>query len=90
LTDFGIARISGGFETATGVITGSPAFTAPEVLEGATPTVASDIYSLGATMFCALTGHAAYERRSGEQVGRPVPANLVGTDTRPADAGTAG
>src|SRR5262245_53037058 len=68
LTDFGIARIAGGFETATGVITGSPAFTAPEVLEGATPTVASDVYSLGATMFCALTGHAAYERRSGEQV----------------------
>src|ERR1700752_1912622 len=68
LTDYGIARITGGFETATGIITGSPAFTAPEVLEGATPTVASDIYSLGATMFCALTGPAAYERRSGEQV----------------------
>ena len=68
LTDFGIARIAGGFETATGVITGSPAFTAPEVLEGTTPTIASDIYSLGATLFCALTGHAAYERRSGEQV----------------------
>src|SRR4029077_21228363 len=42
--------------------------TAPEVLEGAIPTVSSDIYSLGATLFCALTGHAAYERRSGEQV----------------------
>jgi serine/threonine-protein kinase PknK len=68
LTDFGIARIAGGFETATGVITGSPAFTAPEVLEGATPTVASDICSLGATLFCAMTGHAAYERRSGEHV----------------------
>jgi serine/threonine-protein kinase PknK len=68
LTDFGIARIAGGFQTATGVITGSPAFTAPEVLEGATPTERSDVYSLGATLFCALTGHAAYERRSGEQV----------------------
>jgi serine/threonine-protein kinase PknK len=68
LTDFGIARIAGGFQTGTGVITGSPAFTAPEVLEGATPTVASDVYSLGATLFCALTGHAAFERRSGEQV----------------------
>ena len=43
LTDFGIARIAGGFETATGVITGSPAFTAPEVLEGASPTPASDV-----------------------------------------------
>ncbi|MGV0836743.1 protein kinase domain-containing protein [Mycolicibacterium thermoresistibile] len=68
LTDFGIARIVGGFETGTGLITGTPAFTAPEVLGGATPTVASDVYSLGATLFCALTGHAAFERRSGESV----------------------
>jgi ATP/maltotriose-dependent transcriptional regulator MalT/serine/threonine protein kinase len=68
LTDFGIARIAGGFQTATGVIAGSPAFTAPDVLEGKTPTPASDVYSLGATLFCALTGHAAFERRSGEQV----------------------
>ncbi|HEX3545505.1 MAG TPA: protein kinase [Mycobacterium sp.] len=91
LTDFGIARIAGGFETATGVITGSPAFTAPEVLEGATPNVASDVYSLGATMFCVLTGHAAYERRSGEQVvaqflritSEPVPD--LRTEGLPAD-----
>ena len=68
LTDFGIAKIAGAFQTATGVITGSPAFTAPEVLEGASPTPASDVYSLGATLFCALTGHAAFERQSGEQV----------------------
>ncbi|MDT5368938.1 MAG: hypothetical protein QOC62_3369, partial [Mycobacterium sp.] len=68
LTDFGIARITGGFETRTGVVTASPAFTAPEVLQGQTPTPASDVYSLGATLFCALTGHAAVERRSGEQV----------------------
>src|ERR1700716_6071 len=68
LTDFGIARIAGGWETRTGVVTGSPAFTAPEVLEGGTPTRASDVYSLGATLFCALTGHAALERRSGENV----------------------
>ncbi|WP_213575852.1 serine/threonine-protein kinase [Rhodococcus sp. USK13] len=68
LTDFGIARIPGGFRTTTGVITGSPAFTAPEVLTGEEPTVASDIYSLGATLFCALTGHAAFERRHGEKL----------------------
>ncbi|BAH51263.1 putative LuxR family transcriptional regulator [Rhodococcus opacus B4] len=68
LTDFGIAHITGGFETATGIVTGSPAFTAPEVLGGATPTPVSDIYGLGATLFCALTGHAAFERRSGEQL----------------------
>src|SRR6478752_9196612 len=68
LTDFGIARIAGGFQTATGVITGSAAYTAPEVLEGATPTPQSDVYSLGATLFCATTGHTAFERRSGEKV----------------------
>ncbi|GAB3205921.1 protein kinase domain-containing protein [Nocardia tengchongensis] len=68
LTDFGIARIAGGFRTETGTVTGSPAFTAPEVLEGQAPTPAADVYGLGATLFCALTGHAAFERRSGENV----------------------
>jgi predicted ATPase len=68
LADFGIAHITGGFKTATGTFTGSPAFTAPETLSGDPPTAASDVYGLGATLFAALTGHAAYERRSGEQV----------------------
>jgi non-specific serine/threonine protein kinase len=68
LADFGIAHIMGGFKTATGTFTGSPAFTAPEVLSGDHPSTASDVYGLGATLFAALTGHAAYERKSGEQV----------------------
>jgi serine/threonine-protein kinase PknK len=68
LTDFGIARIAGGFQTGTGLITGSPAYTAPEVLAGAMPTSASDVYSLGATLFSTITGHAAFERHSGERV----------------------
>src|SRR5574337_1284403 len=68
LADFGIARIVGGFETSTGVITCSPAFTAPEILRGGAATVEADIYSLGATLFCAMTGHAAFERREGEQI----------------------
>ncbi|GAA4474817.1 hypothetical protein GCM10023094_11140 [Rhodococcus olei] len=68
LADFGIAHVTGGFETATGTVTGSPAFTAPEVLGGDPPTPAADVYGLGATLFAALTGHAAFERRSGEQV----------------------
>src|SRR5215211_7973638 len=68
LSDFGIAHITGGFMTATGTFTGSPAFTAPEILSGDPPSQASDVYGLGATLFAALTGHAAYERRSGEQV----------------------
>ncbi|RZI53784.1 MAG: protein kinase [Pseudonocardia sp.] len=68
LTDFGIARMIGGFQTDAGAITGSPAYTAPEVLSGDPPSIASDIYGIGATLFCLLTGHAAFERRSGEQL----------------------
>lgn len=68
LTDFGIARIPGGFRTSTSLITGSPAFTAPEVLKGDEPTVRSDVYGLGSTLFALLTGHAAFERQAGEKV----------------------
>ncbi|WP_083884153.1 protein kinase domain-containing protein [Nocardia higoensis] len=68
LTDFGIAHLPGGFETAAGLVTGSPAYTAPEILSGAHATAASDIYGLGATLLATLTGHAAFERRSGEKV----------------------
>ena len=32
------------------------------------PSRSSDVYGLGATLFAALTGHAAFERRSGEQL----------------------
>ena len=68
LTDFGIAHIAGGFETTAGIVTGSPAFTAPEVVAGEPPAPAADVYGLGATLFAAITGHAAFERRSGEQL----------------------
>lgn len=68
ITDFGIAHIVGGFETSTGTVTGSPAFTAPEILSGEPPSVAGDIYGLGATLFCAVSGHAAFQRRSGEEL----------------------
>ncbi|MGO4616669.1 protein kinase [Nocardia sp. 2YAB30] len=68
LTDFGIARIPGGFRTSSSLITGSPAYTAPEVLKGDEPTVRSDIYGLGSTLFALLTGHAAFERQAGERV----------------------
>lgn len=68
LTDFGIARVPGSFETSSAVITGSPAYIAPEVLAGNPPTERSDVYGLGATLFTLVTGHAAYERRAGEGV----------------------
>jgi ATP/maltotriose-dependent transcriptional regulator MalT len=68
LTDFGIARVTGAFETSSGEIFGSPAYTAPEVIGGDPPNVASDVYGLGATLFSLLTGHAAAQQRSDQDV----------------------
>jgi serine/threonine protein kinase/N-acetylneuraminic acid mutarotase len=68
LSDFGIARIVGGYETATGFFTGTIAFTAPEVLGGSPPTKASDVYSLGATIYALIAGTAAHERKSDEDL----------------------
>lgn len=66
LSDFGIAHYSGGFETEKDMISGSLAFTAPEIFRGEEPTPASDVYSLGATMFCLISGRSAFARRNGE------------------------
>lgn len=68
LSDFGIARIVGGYETATGFFTGTIAFTAPEVLAGSPPTAVSDVYSLGATIYALIAGIAAHERKSDEDL----------------------
>ncbi|ABG99937.1 probable serine-threonine protein kinase/ transcriptional regulator (plasmid) [Rhodococcus jostii RHA1] len=68
LTDFGIARITGGEETTRGLVAGSPAYTAPELLSGSDASVVTDVYGLGATLFTALAGRPAFARRRGEQV----------------------
>ncbi len=68
LSDFGIARIVGGYETATGYFTGTISYTAPEVLAGNPPTAASDVYSLGATLYALIAGTAAHERHTGEDL----------------------
>ena len=63
LTDFGIATaIDDPRLTASGMIVGSPAFMAPERLEGHEALPASDLWSLGATLFLAAEGVMAFER----------------------------
>lgn len=62
LSDFGIARAEADASlTQTGLVTGSPAYLAPEVASGQTATDASDVWSLGATLFHALSGRPPYE-----------------------------
>ncbi|MDZ5623317.1 serine/threonine-protein kinase [Nocardioides sp. HM23] len=67
LSDFGIARaVADASLTQTGLVTGSPAYIAPEVATGAAATTASDVWSFGATIYHALSGHPPYEATSGE------------------------
>ncbi|TQL67800.1 serine/threonine protein kinase [Nocardioides albertanoniae] len=60
LTDFGIARGVDSQTTQTGQVTGSPAYLAPEIATGGRANPASDIWSLGATLFQSLTGEPPY------------------------------
>jgi len=62
LSDFGIARAEADASlTQTGLVTGSPAYLAPEVASGEQATAASDVWSLGATLYHALAGRAPYD-----------------------------
>jgi len=62
LGDFGIARAASDTAlTQTGMVTGSPAYLAPEVASGDPATAASDVWSLGATLFHAVAGRAPYD-----------------------------
>ena len=57
LTDFGVSRAVDDVQlTRTGLIAGTPAFLAPEIAQGRTPTSASDVFALGATLYAAVEG----------------------------------
>lgn len=62
ITDFGIARLMGDVQlTTSGAIVGSPAFMAPEQANSQSSTPASDLWSLGATLYAAVEGHPPFE-----------------------------
>ncbi len=82
LADFGLARSDGRPElmvlTDPGTAMGTPAYMAPEVVAGARATTASDVYSLAATTFHALTGRAPHPAGTltslAATISEPVPA----------------
>ncbi len=77
LTDFGIAAVEGDATlTATGMIMGTPAFMAPEQVRGLPATAESDLWSLGATLYAAVEGHAPF-------AGTAPSAVLVAVVTEP-------
>ncbi|MFJ3925742.1 serine/threonine-protein kinase [Streptomyces sp. NPDC090022] len=65
LTDFGIAAIEGDSSiTRTGELVGSIDYLAPERVTGGAPDPASDLWSLGATLYTAVEGRSPFRRTS--------------------------
>lgn len=65
LTDFGIATLPGSTQlTSTGDVLGSPEYIAPERIRGTEGDSASDLWSLGLTLYVAVEGRHPFERES--------------------------
>jgi eukaryotic-like serine/threonine-protein kinase len=74
LVDFGVARLGGG-QVAKGDALGTPYYVAPEQILRKTVDLRTDIYSLGATLYHALTGQQAFK---GKDVKEVLRARLTG------------
>ena len=65
VSDFGLAKRSEGDSSMTrsGQVVGTPSFMSPEQARGANDEVgaAADIYSIGATLYCTLTGRPPFQ-----------------------------
>jgi TolB-like protein len=74
IIDFGLAKAvtDGGNETdlTRGAFVGTPAFASPEQFSGAPADARSDIYSLGATLWYALTSEVPYEGKTIDEIHR--------------------
>jgi serine/threonine protein kinase len=68
LVDFGLARQAEEGAEYEATIWGTPYYVAPEKIQRAGEDFHSDMYSLGGTLYHALTGHVPFEAETVEQV----------------------
>lgn len=62
ITDFGLAQVSvAPTLTTEGMVVGTPAYLAPEILQGETADARTDLFSLGATLVEILTGKQLFD-----------------------------
>jgi serine/threonine protein kinase len=64
LTDFGIAHVVGGTRLTSGGVVGTPAYMAPEQLQGFDLTPAVDCWALGVTLYDAVAGRNPFDRNT--------------------------
>jgi tRNA A-37 threonylcarbamoyl transferase component Bud32 len=64
LADFGIAHMVGGTRLTGSGIIGTPAYMAPEQLQGLDITPAVDLWALGVTLYDAVAGNNPFERQT--------------------------
>ena len=79
LVDFGVARLGGGQVTKDDAL-GTPYYVAPEQIRRKTVDLRTDIYSLGTTLYHALTGQQAFK---GKDVKEVLKARLTGPTPDP-------
>ncbi len=85
LTDFGIAAIDDATAlTATGQMVGSPAYLAPERINGRPATAAADLWAVGVTLYATVTGRSPFQR---EDTQATIAAVLTSRPAVPAHAG---
>jgi serine/threonine-protein kinase len=72
LADFGLARAANALRTGTGIVPGSPAYMAPELLAGGVPTPQSDFYAVGVMIFEMLVGRLPHAGASMGELLRQV------------------
>jgi serine/threonine protein kinase len=89
LTDFGMAFMSGDPHlTQAGMVMGTPGFCAPERIRGEPASPASDLWSLGATLYATVAGYGPFDGRGSLMA---ILASIVHDDPPlPAGAGCLG
>ena len=60
IIDFGLARTMTPTATSNDLVAGTPAYMAPEMIAGASPTVTADIYAAATIIYEMLTGSTPY------------------------------
>ena len=68
LVDFGLARKTDAEQESGEFTRGTPYYVAPEKIKREPETFLSDMYSLGATLYHAITGHVPFDAPTPEEV----------------------